>query len=189
MNTVDTDPSTLLAGCLAGDEAAIEALVHQYEGGVFKLALSVLGDPVEAREIAQETFISALKSLRAYREQSTFKAWLYTIALNLSRSRLRKRKSLERLRNTLTSLLRLDLQQRQALPEDIVIQNERERLIWQTLSAMDDRHRLPLILRYYNELSVAEIAAMLGINEGTIHSRLHIARERLRVELKKLAGE
>lgn len=189
MNTAGNDPtSALLAGCLAGDEAAIEALVRQYEGGVFRLALSALSDPIEAREIAQETFIAALKSLRGYREGS-FKAWLFTIALNLSRSRLRKRKSLERLKNTLTSLLRLDLQQRQALPEDILIQNEKERLIWQTLSAMDDKHRLPLVLRYYNDLSVTEIAEMLGLPEGTVHSRLHTARERLRVELKKFAGE
>lgn len=189
MTTAGTDPSSaLLADCLAGDEAAVEALVRQYEGGVFRLALSVLNDPIEARDTAQEAFITALKSLRSY-QTGSFKAWLYTITLNLSRSRLRKRKSLERLRHALTSLLRLDLQQRQALPEDIVIQNEKERLIWQTLSAMDDKHRLPLVLRYYNDLSVTEIAGMLGVPEGTIHSRLHIARERLRIELKKLAGE
>jgi RNA polymerase sigma-70 factor (ECF subfamily) len=189
MSTTDTDPSSaLLAGCLAGDEAAIEALVRQYEGDVFRFTLSVLNDPTEAREVAQEAFIAALKSLRGYRAVS-FKAWLFTIALNLSRSRLRKRKSLERLRHTLTSLLRLDLQQRQALPEDMVIQHEKERLVWDVLSNMDEKHRLPLILRYYNDLPTAEIAEMLGLPEGTIHSRLHIGRERLRVELKKLAGE
>ncbi len=188
MNTADTDSSALIAGCLAGDEAAIEALVRQYEGGVVRLAYSVLQDPAEAREIAQETFIAALCSLQSYREQDSFKAWLFTIALNLSRSRLRKRQSLQRLKNTLTTLLRLD-SQHQPQPEDIVIQNERERLIWQTIVAMDDRHRIPLVLRYYNDLSVAEIAQMLKLPEGTVHSRLHIARERLRVELKKINGD
>jgi RNA polymerase sigma-70 factor, ECF subfamily len=188
MNTADTDSSALIAGCLAGDDASIEALVRQYESGVVKLAYSVLQDSIEAREVAQETFISALRSLRSYHEQDSFKAWLFTIALNLSRSRLRKRHSLQRLKNTLTTLLHID-SQHQPHPEDIVIQNEKERLIWQTLSAMDNRHRIPLVLRYYNDLSVAEIAQMLELPEGTIHSRLHIARERLRVELKKINGD
>ncbi len=188
MSTTGAEPSSaLIAGCLAGDEACIEVLVRQFEDGVFRLALSVLGDPVEAREIAQETFIAALRSLRAYRDQTSFKAWLFTIALNLSRSRLRKHRSLDRLKQTLTSLLRMDAQR--PLPEEVVIQNEKERFIWQAVSSMDDKHRIPLVLRYYNDLSVAEIAEMLSVNEGTIHSRLHTARERLRVELRKLAGE
>ncbi len=177
-----------VSALLAGDELAVEALVRQYESGVFKLALSILDDPVEAREVAQDTFISALKSLRSYKEQATFKAWLLTIALNLSRSRLRKRKSLARLRSALTTILRLD-QQGQSLPEEIVIQNERERIVWKALSAMDEKYRIPLVLRYFNDLSIAEIASLLGIREGTIHSRLHTAREYLRIELKKAAGE
>lgn len=173
---------------MAGDELAIETLVRHYEAGIFRLALSIVNDPLEAGEIAQETFITALKSLRSYREKSSFKAWLYTIALNLSRSRLRKRKSLERLRDTLTAVFRIE-SQKLPLPEDIVIQNEKEYVIWQAVSSMDDKHRIPLVLRYFHDLPVAEIAAMLAINEGTIHSRLHTARERLRIELKKFAGE
>lgn len=188
MDTANTDPSTLITGCLAGDEASIEAMIRQYENGVVRLAYSVIQDPTEAREIAQETFIAALRSLRSYREQDSFKAWLYSIALNLSRSQWRKRQSLQRLKNTLTTLLHID-SQHQPQPEDIVIQNEKERLIWQTLAAMDDRHRIPLVLRYYNDLSVAEIGQMLKLPEGTIHSRLHVARERLRVELKKINGD
>ena len=187
-STEPSDPTALLSNCMAGDERAIETLVRQYEAGVFRLALSVLNDPMDAGEIAQETFITALKSLRSYRERSSFKAWLYTIALNLSRSRLRKRRRLERLRNTLAAAFHLE-SQRLPQPEELVIQNEKERMIWQVVSSMDDKHRIPLVLRYFLDLPIAEIAAMLATHEGTIHSRLHTARERLRIELKKFAGE
>src|SRR5262245_41835280 len=87
----------LVANCIAGNEAAIDTLVREHEAGVFRLALSVVGDPADAHEITQETFISALRALRSYEERKSFKAWLYVIALNLSRSHLRKRKFLEKL--------------------------------------------------------------------------------------------
>jgi len=173
---------------MAGDEQAIESLVRQHEADIFKLALSITNDPLDAREIAQETFIMALKSLHSYEERSSFQAWLRAIALNLSRSHLRKRKSIERLKTALTLVLRLE-SQKPFMPEDIVVQNEKEQLIWQAVSGMDDKHRIPLILRYFHDLSVAEISEMLDVKEGTIHSRLHFARERLRIELKKSAGE
>src|SRR5512132_3293666 len=97
----ELQPSWLVDECIAGNEAAIEMFVRQYETGVFRLALSVVGDQAEANEITQETFIAALRSLPSYQEKKSFKAWLYTIALNQSRSHLRKRKVLERLRTTL----------------------------------------------------------------------------------------
>jgi RNA polymerase sigma-70 factor (ECF subfamily) len=77
-------PSRLISQCLAGDAHAIEVFVREYETGVFRLALSIVGDQAEANEITQETFISALRSLPYYEEKKSFKAWLYTIALNHS---------------------------------------------------------------------------------------------------------
>ena len=100
-----TEPSQLLSDCIAGDEQSIETLVRQYETDVFRLALSIVGETGEANEVTQETFIAALKSLRTYREKSSFKAWLFTIAVNTSRSHLRKRKALERLQDNTHSHL------------------------------------------------------------------------------------
>ncbi|MEW5942163.1 MAG: sigma-70 family RNA polymerase sigma factor, partial [Chloroflexota bacterium] len=117
-----TDIRALLPDCVAGDQFAIERLVRQFEKGVFRLALSVVDDPMEAAEIAQETFLSALKSLPSYQEKSSFKAWLFTIALNISRSRLRKRKALERLRAVLTGAFQLDAR-KTVSPEEAVIQD------------------------------------------------------------------
>lgn len=182
------EPSRLISQCIAGDVHAIEIFVREYETGVFRLALSIVGDQAEANEITQETFISALRSLHSYQEKKSFKAWLYTIALNHSRSALRKRKSLARLGEVLTSILRVDTQ-KQKLPEEAVIQNEKEAVLWAALNQLDERFRTVVLLRYFHELSIAEISEILSINEGTIHSRLHSAREKLKNALEDLDGE
>jgi RNA polymerase sigma-70 factor, ECF subfamily len=186
----DTTPG-LISACLQGDEIAIERLVHQHEAGVFKLALSVLDDPLEANEAAQDAFIAALAALGRYQDNSTFKAWLYTITLNTCRSRLRKRKTLDKLRLTLTSIFQVQTQ-KLPTPEDAVIQNEKDAALWQALKNMDEKHRLPLVLRYFHELPIAEIAQILNLNEGTVHSRLFTGRDRLRALLEMqhdLTGE
>lgn len=184
----DAHPSWLITECIAGNEAAIEIFVHQYEASVFRLAVSIVGDPAEASEITQETFITALRSLPAYQEKQSFKAWLYTIALNHSRSHLRKRKVLDRLRTTLTTVFRIETE-KQVSPEEAAIQNEKEAQIWRALNQLDERHRTVMVLRYFHELSVAEISEILSVNEGTIHSRLHNAREKLRSAMKNWSGE
>jgi RNA polymerase sigma-70 factor (ECF subfamily) len=177
----------LIAACIKGDETAIAQLVQEHQLGVFRLALSVLNDPGEANEAAQDTFISALKALESYQEKapqgySSFKAWLYTIALNTSRSRLRKRKALERLQNTLTAIFHVQSQRPPTL-EDAIIRDEEDAALWKVLEKLGEKHRIPILLRYYHDLSIAEIAEILDIKEGTVHSRLSIGRERLRSAL------
>ena len=175
----------LIAACIAGDETAITQLIREHQLAVFRLALSVLGDPGEANEATQDTFMAALSALKSYRESSTFKAWLYTITLNLSRSRLRKRKALERLQGTLTAFFRIQSQRTLTL-EEAIIGNEEDAALWKALEKLGEKHRLPLLLRYYHDFSIKEIAEILNIKEGTVHSRLSIGRERLRAELEDL---
>jgi RNA polymerase sigma-70 factor, ECF subfamily len=184
----EAHPSWLISQCIAGNEDAIEVLVRQYEAGVFRLALSIVGNQAEANEITQETFISALRSLPSCQEKKTFKAWLYTIALNHSRGHLRKRKTLERLRSTLTTIFRVEIQ-KQISPEEFAIQSDKEAEIWKALNQLDEPFRIVVILRYFHEFPISEISEILSINEGTIHSRLYTARERLRDALNHLHGE
>ena len=172
----------LIAACIEGDETAIAQFVQEHQLGVFRIALSVLDDPAEANEVAQDTFIAALNALRSYQENSSFKAWLYTIALNFSRSRLRKRKTLERLQHTLTAIFDVQSQPPSTL-EDAIIDNEEDAVLWKALEKLGEKHRIPILLRYYHDLSITEIAEILNIKEGTVHSRLSIGRERLRSEL------
>jgi RNA polymerase sigma-70 factor, ECF subfamily len=186
MDTAET--SQVIEQCLAGDERAIELFVSAHQTDVFRLALSIVQDPAVANEVTQETFIAVLRSLCSYQEKSSFKAWLYTITLNTSRSHLRRQKALEKLRRTLTTILRMDLQ-RQSTPEDLVIQSEKEKTVWRALNELDEKHRTVMVLRYFQDLPISEIAEILSTSEGTIHSRLHTARDRLRNALMPLHGE
>jgi RNA polymerase sigma-70 factor (ECF subfamily) len=151
----ETHLSRLIAECIAGSEDAIEMFVREYEAGVFRLALSLLGEEAEANEVTQETFLSALRALPSYQEKKSLKAWLYTIALNHSRSHLRKRKIIERLHSTLTGIFRLEVE-KQASPEEAVIQNEKEAVLWRSLNQLDERYRVVVVLRYFHEMSISE---------------------------------
>jgi len=179
--------SDFVSACIAGNEHAIERLIREYQTGIFRLALSILDDPAEANEATQDAFISILRAMGSYEEKSSFKAWAYTITLNLCRSRLRKRKTIERLKNTLAAIFRIQAQ-KPFSPEDAIIQNEKDAALWNALAGLGEKHRIPIILRYFHDLSPFEIAEILGINEGTVHSRLHYGRERLRIELEKYPG-
>ncbi len=180
-----SDSSRLIEGCVKGDGQAIEVFVRQHETDVFRLTLSILQDPSEAHEATQDTFIAALKVLSKYQEKSSLQAWLFTIAVNASRSRLRKRKVLEKLRNALTVVFQFETQKQPTL-EESVIQNEKETAIWNALNELDEKHRMVMVLRYFQDLSSREIAEILSLSEGTVHSRLHTARERLRDALTGL---
>lgn len=160
-------------------ERSLEALVNEYYAYIRRLALTILDDgssdsAAEADDAAQETFITAYRSLAGFRGGASLKTWLTAIAVNACRGRLRKRK----LRRTLDATLRgLHLSQRLISPEETVAQNEAHHQLWKAVDGLDEKHRLPVILRYVHELSVPEIAVSLGMNEGTVHSRLHYARK------------
>jgi len=188
---MEFDETSVLLGCIAGDDSDIEKLITQYKSGVFNLTFSLLNDLAEANEATQDTFISALTALPSYQDRSTLKAWLYRIAVNNCRNRLRKRKILQRLNNALEAIFRIQVQKFLS-PEENLIEIEQDAGILSALSTLGEKHRLPIILRYFDDLSIADIARILKTNEGTIHSRLHVGRERLRLQLEKqsdLRGE
>jgi RNA polymerase sigma-70 factor (ECF subfamily) len=92
------------------------------------------------------------------------------------------------LRSALTALFQIETQKAPKV-EDAIVQNERDQAVYESLNMLDEKHRTVIVLRYFHELSVAEIAEILSVNEGAVHSRLHYARERLRLALAPLNGE
>lgn len=181
--------ASLIGACIAGDSQAIEQFIRQYQQGVFRLAVSILRDEQDANDAAQDVFIAALRAIERYKDYSTIKAWLYSITLNACRSRLRKRKTIENLNQAMLNLSQLE---KQHTPEDSVIKSQKDRALWNALEKLGEKHRLPVLLYYYHDLPISEIAEILGTNEGTIHSRLFTARARLRTEMEehlKTTGE
>lgn len=165
-------------------ELKVEWLLREYYPYIHRLALSILDDIHEADDVAQETFIAAHHSLASFRSESNPKTWLTAIAVNASRGRLRKRKVRQVLTNTLHTLHLL--KNSPATPEQAAIQNEADQSIWEAVDGLDEKHRLPVILRYVHELSVPEIAHILHLRQGTVHSRLHYARKELHAHLGHL---
>ncbi len=175
--------SNWLELCKDGDSLAVERLVGTYQQDVYRLALSILDDPHEAEDAAQETFLAALRALESFQGAASFKTWLYAIAVNICRNRLQRHKSRERLQVLLQTIL--TLRHPADLPEETAVQNEADSALWRAVHKLDDKHRLPVILRYYHDLSVAEIAETLKVPQGTVHSRLNTARAHLRQVLKE----
>jgi RNA polymerase sigma-70 factor (ECF subfamily) len=173
----------LLRRSLAGDEAAFRSLVQAHQGEVFRLALSILGDPAEAEEAAQDAFLTAYRALDDFRGEAAFKTWLFSITLNLCRRRLRKRRVRELLGRAMQDLLRMNTPP--AHPEEVFVQGETKGRLWQAVEALGEKHRLPVLLHYEHDLPAAEIARVLGLPLGTVLSRLHTARERLRERLSQ----
>jgi RNA polymerase sigma-70 factor (ECF subfamily) len=162
--------------------ADIEALVYTHYDAIYRLALSILADAAEAEDAVQETFIAADRALEQFRGQSSLKTWLFAIAINQCRRMLRQRKRRQILTDTWQTARALLPQP--SLPEDTMTRTETEDLLRQTVSELKEKHRLPIILRYAHDMTAPEIAQVLQISEGTVHSRLHYARRELKHKLE-----
>jgi RNA polymerase sigma-70 factor (ECF subfamily) len=176
--------SDLIARCRSGDPEALETLVHEHQAAVYRLCLSVLHDPGDAEDATQESFIAAINALDKYRGDSQFRTWLFAIALNSSRAHLRQRGRQGRLESTLIENTDWSSGSMPS-PEREMMQTESSQALWLAINQLDEKHRLPIILRYYHEMSTQEIAEILNVNVGTIHSRLNNARTRLGGELQR----
>jgi RNA polymerase sigma-70 factor, ECF subfamily len=172
----------LIELCKVGDSSAIEHFVQTYQQDVYHLALSILDDTSEAEDVTQEALLTALRSLDSFRGASSLKTWLYSITVNICRNRLQRHKTYERLTKILGDILQV--RSTPSVEED-AIQSESDESLWRAIHHMDEKHRIPIVLRYYHDLSVAEIANILQIPEGTVHSRLNTARRQLHEILKE----
>lgn len=173
----------LLQSCQAGDARAIEQLVSTYRPAIFRLALSILDDAAEADEAAQDTFVAALRALARYRGEAAFTTWLYAIALNVCRGRLRQRRSRGRLVDRLRHWLRHEPPAAPP-PEAQVAAGEAHAALAAAVQALPEPQRLVVVLRYYHDLRLTEIAKLLRVTERTVHNRLHAAHEALRERMK-----
>ncbi len=164
------DDADLARRCLRGDQQAFEPLVARYEKVLFNVALRMVGNYEDARDIAQTTFVKAYEKLDTYDPKYRFFSWIYRIMMNESLNHLQRRKTHQPLDLNLASTQD---------PQQDVLAHERSHLVRSALMKLAPDDREVLILRHYMELSYSELSEVLAIPEKTVKSRLYTARQRL----------
>ncbi|HPF35012.1 MAG TPA: sigma-70 family RNA polymerase sigma factor [Candidatus Krumholzibacteria bacterium] len=187
----DLRDEDLIALVQQGQKRAYDELVRRFKGRLYSFILRMVGDPVEAEELAQETLIRAYIHADKYREIAKFSTWLFTIATNLVRNQVRKRK---RQPFMLTLDPAPEDDDRAPLdPADPVADPTRDlegdelgRLIAEATRQIPEKYRIPFLLREVEELSYEEIQQVTGLKLGTVRSRINRARNRFRANIKPL---
>jgi RNA polymerase sigma-70 factor (ECF subfamily) len=184
--SADVDERLLIERCRAGDIAAFEPLVEKYRQRVWRLAFQVLRDREEAWDCAQDAFVRAFQSLASFRGQSAFYTWLFRIAMNVATDRLRARSAQARAFGN--QPVPAEEWERTALdhgerPDQAALGAERRLRIRQALDTLPPNARTIIMLSDVEGLSYREIASVLNCPIGTVMSRLHNARKRLRSAL------
>ncbi|MEX0585218.1 MAG: sigma-70 family RNA polymerase sigma factor [Pirellulales bacterium] len=171
------DLRRIIRRALAGDQAAMAELVHAYEGQVFGLCYRLLGSRPDAEDMAQESFVRALRALASWDPERPFEPWLLAIAANRCRTLLAKRK-----RRPATALLESELAD--PAPERHAAQPLVEEVTL-ALAELREEYRQAFVLFHEYELSYHEIAEALGCPLGTVKTWVHRARRELIDRLRR----
>jgi RNA polymerase sigma-70 factor (ECF subfamily) len=181
------DVAPFLRRIQEGDEQAFEALIEQYSGKALRTAYLITGRKGIAEDAVQEAFVQCYRKIKGLRDPAAFEAWFYRLLTRICwRLTTREKKTV-----SLDSLT--EGGQEHALcddrMEDALEARETKRLVQQALGKLSIPLRTTVVLRYYNDLPLKEIARVLGCREGTVKSRLHTALKQLTDELKLIAPE
>lgn len=178
----------LLEKAKQGDTAAFGTIIKKYQSLVYAIAMHVLFDQAAAKDIAQETFISAFKGLKDLRSETSFPSWLHSIARNRALLCLRER-------GRVVPLEEAGVLQSPTNPMEIEMDAERTEVqsfnagIREIISSLSDALRFPILLCYQDDLPTAEAARFLGIKEGTLRKRLHDGKRKLQARIVQMAEQ
>ena len=179
----------LVRRALEGDDAAFATLVRRYERGLYNLALRMVRESEQARDLTQEIFVRVHRSLARYDPVYPFPSWIYRVGSNLCIDWIRRRKldtvSLDAPIGGDEDGPRRDVASDSPDPEAVYLHKERGQLLGEALAKLPEMHRLVLLLRHQRELSYDEIAVALDVPLGTVKARIHRAREALRRILER----
>jgi RNA polymerase sigma-70 factor (ECF subfamily) len=187
----------LVGRCRDGDLSALELLVERYQDRVYNLVLRMIGRPEDAADITQEVFLRAIEHIGRFRQKAQVFTWLFRIAVNLAVSRRR--------RDQRVRFVSLDgassggtesgepqsmdpIGSREDRPDDAAERDEQNRRVAQAVAELDEEFRAVLVLKDIEGLDYRQIADVLDLPLGTIKSRLHRARNELRVRLRPIVS-
>ncbi len=171
-----------LAGCPVTLDPALESEFEQRLADsstlAYRVALGVLRNHADAEEIAQEAFVRAYRSFHLLRDREKFRGWLARISWRLALDRIRASKRREH-----RELAALPRETAQSV-EDVAAQSEFERRVQRAIDALPEKLRIVVVLAAIQGHEMGEVARLLELPEGTVKSRLHLARKELAAKLR-----
>lgn len=167
----------------AGEVDAFEGIVRRWQGPLVNLAYRFCRNRAGAEEMAQEAFLRAFRKLDRWKESARFSTWLFTLALNVYRSQMRRVRAPEVPLSTDREPKAKDN------PAEEILRSQSDEVVRRGVARLPAKYRDALILVYFEELGVKDAASVLGVPEGTIKARLHRGRAMLRKRLGSLFQE
>lgn len=179
-----------IAQVIKGDQDAFAEIVELYQHKLYQICYRMLGNKHEAEDIAQEAFMRAYVNIHTFDQKRKFSTWLYRIATNLCIDRIRKKKPDYHLDAEVRGAEGLNMYSSIAnddqLPEDELVKMEVQERVQYEISRLPDKYRAAIVLKYIEELPLAEISEILDLPLGTVKTRIHRGREALRKQLSNL---
>jgi len=189
---VEHHDAELLRRARAGDRDALRQLYERYHRRVLALVVGMVRNPEDAREIVQDTFVRAFRSLDSFKGDSSFYTWLYRIAVNRAIDLQRRGSKFQRTEFDESIALGEEASSTSASfaasedPFHAVRNRELGRKISEAIESLTPDHRAVILLREIEGLSYEEISEVMDCSLGTVMSRLHYARKKLQAKLKEL---
>jgi RNA polymerase sigma-70 factor, ECF subfamily len=181
----------LVEACQSGEASAFDILVARWEDRIRGAAYRFLGSDEEARDAAQEAFLRAYQAIGTFKKQARFSSWLYQIATNLCRDRLRRRKT--RATVSLEALEEAGPVMVETRPgaHERLLERDLARAVRRAVDELPDEQREVVILKEYQDLTFLEIAQTLDVPVSTVKTRLYrgLGQLRLRLEREGVHGE
>jgi RNA polymerase sigma-70 factor, ECF subfamily len=161
----------------AGEQRAFDELVRRYQRPIFHLCMRYLRNQADAKDVAQRTFVKVFQSLESFRAESSFRTWLYRIAINMSLNHIRDH------RREQPAEIRDEALTRRATGPQRIISGEDADLLREAIAELPPKQRTVLELRVYDELSFREVAELVGSTENAAKVNFHHAVKKLRTRL------
>lgn len=186
---MDTTEKLLIKKSKKGDIFAFEELINNYEKKAYNIAYRMMNNEEDAKDMTQEALIKIYKSIKSFREESTFSTWLYRIVTNVCLDELRRRKKMETIPLEINTegdkgTIRFEIGADEETPEDLYEQAELRQVILSMINSLKEDYRTVIILRDMQGFSYEEISIILGCSLGTIKSRINRARNALKDKLR-----
>jgi len=165
----------LVTSCQHGDKKALDTFVRELQKPVYNAAYRMLGNPDEAADVTQTTFLKAIENIDHFDPKFRLFSWTYRIAVNEALDQLKRRRRTEPLEHSQKSDM--------GLPPETVAQSQLCGQVQATLMELNEDHRAVIVLRYFGDCSYQDIGRILEVPEKTVKSRLFTARKRMKDKL------